>query len=175
MYIFCVIEIGNDGDGLKTLCFKSRVCKLYGCCRNQGFLFALEKEVHWQGYIFTIVYVFYYLVALIEKKETIESDVNLHLFKSLLYFMKTFGSCEDLEELVLFDGLFHVLNDILCIDTLEHSENIVAAMLRVRTFSTDYRFVGFNNDGVALCFQFSIGSPKSCESLIKNSIGWDFE
>ena len=111
-------------------------------------------------------------MTFIKQKKTRTMRTHFQFFKCVLYFLKTFGSSKYLIILIL--TLLQIFYDIVSIYTFIYSEQIIIFMFRVITFTDNNRNIRLNDNRVTFCRDFSIGSTKSGQLLIKNCIRGNF-
>ena len=111
-------------------------------------------------------------MTFIKQKKTRTMRTHFQFFKCVLYFLKTFGSSKYLIILIL--TLLQIFYDIVSIYTFIYSEQIIIFMFRVIALTNYNRNIRLNDNRVTFCCDFSIGSTKSGQLLIKNSIRGNF-
>ena len=99
------------------------------CGRYNRLIPALEKQVHWQNNVLSVVAVLHRLLNFIEQKEVaIETNVDFQLLESILHFTKTLWSSEDLNVFPFFEASLDIFNDLVLIDTLIYTKQIIVLM-----------------------------------------------
>ena len=79
------------------------------------------------------------LVTLVEKQETMDADFNISRFQRFLYLVKTLGSRQYFKVFVL--TLLDVVDDVVGIDAMVHTEQIIVLVFGVFSFTDDNRSV----------------------------------
>ena len=99
------------------------------CGRYNRLVPALEKQVHWQNNVLSVVAVLHRLLDFIKQNEVaIETNVYIQFLESVLYFTETLWSCEDLNAFPVSEAPLDIINDLVLIDTLINAKQIIVLM-----------------------------------------------
>ena len=111
-------------------------------------------------------------MALVIEQEAVEPNFNVGSSQCFFHFGKTLRCCQYFQKLAL--ALFYVINNVIGIDTMTYSKQVVISVFGVFALADDYRTVWLNDDRVTSCFQFGKGRTKPCQFFVQDCIGRNF-